>query len=245
MADISEQSIERTTDGLYQPKNADRLIAIWRGRTGPGRLSIGGAPEGYDARILTAGFRGLGRSIIHVCRDDARLARLISSLDFFAPDLPVRALPAWDCVPYDRVSPNAELVARRLDTLASMATSPDKPVLLLTTVSAILQRVPPAIAFRDAIIDLEPGGQIAQEKLLAYFGRNGYRRAGTVREPGEYAIRGGIVDVFPPGEETPLRLDFFGDELETVRRFDAVSQRTIGEEQALRLIPVSEVILDD
>ena len=224
---------------------ADGLTALWRAFDGRGRKSIAGAPEGYDARILAAGLRCLQRPIIHVCRDDARLSRLISSLDFFAPDIPVRALPAWDCVPYDRVSPNAELVARRLDALAALANAPATPVLLLTTVSAVLQRVPPASAFRDAVIDMHPGSEIAQNDLLAYFTRNGYRRAGTVREPGEYAIRGGIVDVYPPGEETPLRLDFFGDELESIRRFDAVSQRTIGEVEALRLIPVSEVILDD
>jgi transcription-repair coupling factor (superfamily II helicase) len=209
-----------------------------------GRKAIGGAPEGHDARILAAGLDCLDRPIIHVCRDDARLARLSSSLAFFAPDAPVLALPAWDCVPYDRVSPNAELVARRLTTLAALSNAPDRPVLLLTTVSAILQRVPPPSAFQGAVIELEPGSEIPQNDLLAFFGRNGYRRAGTVREPGEYAIRGGIVDVYPPGEATPLRLDFFGDELESIRRFDAVSQRTIGEDDALRLIPVSEVILD-
>lgn len=213
--------------------------------SGAERKSIGGAPECYDARILAAGIECLDRPIIHVCRDDARLARLISALDFFAADAAVLALPAWDCVPYDRVSPNAELVAKRLDTLAALANAPDRPVLLLTTVSAILQRVPPASAFRGSVIDMKPGAEIAQKDLLAFFGRNGYRRAGTVREPGEFAIRGGIVDVFPPGEETPLRLDFFGDELESIRRFDAVSQRTIGDDDRLRLIPVSEVILDD
>jgi transcription-repair coupling factor (superfamily II helicase) len=224
---------------------ADGLTALWRALDGPGRKSIAGAPEGYDARVLAAGLRCLQRPMIHVCRDDARLSRLASALGFFAPDLAVRALPAWDCVPYDRVSPNAELVARRLDTLAALAGAPKAPVLLLTTVSAILQRVPPAGAFADAVIDMKPGAEIPQDALLAFFTKNGYRRAGTVREPGEFAIRGGIVDVFPPGEATPLRLDFFGDELETIRRFDAVSQRTTGEETALRLIPVSEVILDD
>ena len=229
-----------------------------------GRYTVGGAPEGHDARILAAALTALGRPVIHVCRDDARLARLRSALAFFAPELLVLSLPAWDCVPYDRVSPNAELVARRLDTLTALAGGrlrpaadierparddtraggPAQPVLLLTTVSAALQRVPPASAFRGGAIDVGPGAQLPQAGLLAFFARNGYRRAGTVREPGEYAVRGGIVDVYPPGTESPLRLDFFGDELETIRCFDAVSQRTIGEDDRLRLIPVSEVILD-
>ncbi|MGH6618019.1 MAG: transcription-repair coupling factor, partial [Alphaproteobacteria bacterium] len=245
MADLFEPSVDPSADGRGGGRSPVRLTTLWRGMRSPGRYAIGGAPEGYDARILAAGLAALGRPVIHVCRDDARLSRLRSALQFFAPDTPVLALPAWDCVPYDRVSPNAELVARRLDTLTSLASGREKPVLLLTTVSAALQRVPPARAFRGAAIEMKPGSQAPQGELLAYFARNGYRRAGTVREPGEFAIRGGIVDVFPPGAEAPLRLDFFGDELETIRRFDAVSQRTIGEETHLHLIPVSEVILDE
>ena len=249
MAELSDQSADRTADvhdgGRVEARARNSLDAIWRRLHARGRYTIAGAPEGHDARILAEGLHALRRPIIHVCRDDARLSRLISALDFFAPDIAVLALPAWDCVPYDRVSPNAELVARRLHTLTALAAEQEGPVLLLTTVSAMLQRVPPANAFRGAVMEMKPGSVVPQADLLAFFGRNGYRRSGTVREPGEYAIRGGIVDVFPPGAEAPLRLDFFGDELETIRKFDAVSQRTIGEAPHLELIPVSEVVLDE
>ncbi len=249
MAELFDQSGHGSVDvddgEPVEGRTGNPLAAIWCRLRAPGRYTIAGAPEGHDARILAEGLRALGRPVIHVCRDDARLSRLISALDFFAPDIPVLALPAWDCVPYDRVSPNAELVARRLHTLTALAAEQAEPVLLLTTVSAVLQRVPPAKAFRGAMIEMKPGSVVPQAGLLAFFSRNGYRRAGTVREPGEYAIRGGIIDVFPPGADSPLRLDFFGDELESVRKFDAVSQRTIGEASDLHLIPVSEVVLDD
>ena len=185
------------------------------------------------------------RSILHVARDDARMAATAEMLRFTAPDLVVLAFPAWDCLPYDRVSPNAEIVARRLDVLSRLAQGKQAPPVVLTTVSAILQRVPARAVLAEAGLAARAGEELPQSALLAFFAGNGYHRAGTVREPGEYAVRGGIVDVFPPGEGEPLRLDFFGDELESIRRFDAMTQRSTGNEESFTLQPVSEVPLTE
>lgn len=165
-------------------------------------------------------------------------------LAFIDPTLLTVTLPAWDCLPYDRVSPNAESVAGRLDALSALASGLDGACVVLTTVAAVLQKVPPAQSFRESTLSAAVGSQCPVDDLQAFFERNGYRRANTVREPGEYAIRGGIVDVFPPGESDPLRLDFFGDDLETIRRFDAMSQRTLGQSDHMTLRPVSEIMLD-
>ncbi len=183
--------------------------------------------------------------ILHVSRDDARMAALAEMLHFVASELEVWSFPAWDCLPYDRVSPNAEIVARRLDILSRLARNGTPRGIVLTTVNAILQRVPPRAALAGATLSVQTGDIVPQSRLLAYFADNGYHRAGTVRERGEFAIRGGIVDVFPPGASEPLRLDFFGEELETVRRFDAMSQRTTGTEQGFSLRPVSETPVTD
>jgi transcription-repair coupling factor (superfamily II helicase) len=183
--------------------------------------------------------------VLHVARDDAHMAALAGMLRFAAPDIEVVLFPAWDCLPYDRVSPNAEIVARRLDVLSRLAHRVPDHAIVLTTVSAVLQRVPPRAELADATLSARVGEEIPQARLADFFTSNGYHRAGTVREPGEYAIRGGIVDVFPPGESEPLRLDFFGDELEAVRRFDAMTQRTTGNEDAILLRPVSEVPVTD
>ncbi len=199
-------------------------------------------PEGLDA-VLLAACAGAG-PIVHVARDDARLSRLVDLLRFAAPRLRVLSFPAWDCLPYDRVSPNPGIVARRLDALSRLQAG-EAVDIVVTTVSAILQRVPPRAALAGTTLSPAVGEAIGLERLTAFFADNGYHRAGTVREPGEFAVRGGIVDVFPPGESEPLRLDFFGDELESVRRFDAMTQRTTGAEQGLMLRPVSEVPLTD
>ncbi|MFT6581429.1 MAG: transcription-repair coupling factor (superfamily II helicase) [Alphaproteobacteria bacterium] len=172
------------------------------------------------------------------------MAQLAQALPFFAPNINILVFPAWDCLPYDRVSPNTEILSRRLDTLATLAVSND-PIVLITTISAILQKVPKRATYEGAIISGAIGDSIVVEQLLAFLEGNGYIRAGTVREPGEYAVRGDIVDIFPPGAGDPVRLDFFGDELEGVRSFDAMNQRTIEVLESFSLRPVSEVTLDD
>ncbi|UCH76163.1 MAG: transcription-repair coupling factor [Rhodospirillales bacterium] len=196
--------------------------------------------------LLSDAAAGSGaRPILHIARDDSRMVSVARDLGFVTPDLDVRTFPAWDCLPYDRVSPNAEIIARRLDLLSRLAQGGATPSIVVTTVSAVLQKLPPREALADAILSLEVGGQIPQGQLLSFFADAGYRRAATVREPGEFAVRGGIIDVFPPGEPEPLRLDFFGDELEAVRRFDAMTQRGTGTEEDLVLRPVSEVPLTE
>ena len=174
------------------------------------------------------------------------MARMADALAFFAPKLEIMTFPAWDCLPYDRLSPNGEVVARRLDVLTRIATGDlPSPLVLLTTVSAAVQRLPARDVFKNATLSGSVGSQIEQSAMVSFFKRNGYNRSSTVREAGEYALRGGIVDVFPPSAGSPLRLDFFGDELEGIRTFDAMTQRTEEVLDGFHFGPVSEVILDD
>jgi transcription-repair coupling factor (superfamily II helicase) len=213
----------------------------------PGRLTIGGAPEGHDAFVLgTLIAAGKVTSLLHVCRDDGRMARCREALAFFHPALDVVTLPAWDCLPYDRVSPNAEIMSRRIDSLARLAEpGAGAPRIVLTTVNAILQRVPPRRLFHDRVLRLGRGGRIALDRLIGFLERNGYGRSETVRESGEFAVRGGILDLFPSGAAAPLRLDFFGDAIEGIRSFDPLSQRSTGTVDRVALKPVNEVLLDD
>jgi transcription-repair coupling factor (superfamily II helicase) len=217
----------------------------------PGRILFADAPEGVDALILAQIIaqqeaKGTRRPLLHVARDDARMARLAEAFAFFAPQAEVLTIPAWDCLPYDRVSPHRDIVARRIDTLTRLDGSgpPAGGWLVITTVNALLQRVPPRSALAGRALTGRPGDRLDPQTLSGFFARNGYERADTVGEPGEYALRGGLVDIYPPGEDQPLRLDFFGDELESLRRFDPLTQRTIGTAEAFILKPVSEVFLD-
>jgi transcription-repair coupling factor (superfamily II helicase) len=218
----------------------------------PGRILLANAPEGVDALVLAetlAARLAAGRSgpLLHVARDDARMARLVEAVRFFAPQAEVLALPAWDCLPYDRVGPHRDIVARRITCLAALLApaAPGGGRLVITTVNALLQRLPPRAALAGRVLAGRPGDRLDPQDLAAFFQANGYERSETVGEPGEYALRGGIVDVFPPGEAQPLRLDFFGDELESLRRFDPLSQRTTGQAERFALRPVSEAVLDE
>jgi transcription-repair coupling factor (superfamily II helicase) len=213
----------------------------------PSRLLIAGAPEGQDARILAdiAKRRGAG-GLLHVALDDQRMARLAEAVAFFAPEVELIQIPAWDCLPYDRVSPNVDIVSRRVEGLTRLIEpAKGRARLILTTVNALLQKVPPRGAFSHATFHAKIGDRIDLDKLQAYLAHNGYTRAQTVREAGEFAIRGGIIDLFPPGTEEPLRLDLFGDELEGVRAFDPMSQRTTEKRDGIALKPMSEVFLDE
>ncbi len=214
--------------------------------TPPEARLLASAPPGLDALWLAREAARAGAApLLHVARDAGRASVLAELVRFYAPALEIVVLPAWDCLPYDRVSPNPDLMARRLEALAGLVgDNAARPRLVITTINALLQKLPPPELIRSGRFAAEAGGRIDREALLACLARNGYRRSGTVVEPGEYAVRGGIIDIFPTGSEQPLRLDLFGDLLEAIRAFDPLSQRSEGNVSRLELGPVSEVMLD-
>jgi transcription-repair coupling factor (superfamily II helicase) len=210
------------------------------------RLLVAGAIEGLDALFLAEQVRSVeGRQWLHVARDGGRANHLAELIAHFTPEAEILVLPAWDCLPYDRVSPNPDVMAKRLETLARLLEERDHPQLVLTTVNALVQKVPAAASLRSGLFAAVAGERIDRQQLLGSLARNGYRRSGAVVEAGEYAVRGGIIDIFPAGAEAPLRLDLFGDELETIRTFDPLTQRSLGKVDRLAIRPVSEVMLDE
>jgi transcription-repair coupling factor (superfamily II helicase) len=211
-----------------------------------GRMTIAGAPEGVDALVLAGWASGHPlRDALHLARDDQRMARMAAALRFFAPEVEVLLFPAWDCLPYDRVSPNTEVVSRRIDTLTRLAAARDgRPRIVLATINAFLQRVPRRATLVDATRAFAVGDALDLEQLLAYLTSNGYSRSETVREPGEYAIRGGLVDLYPAGAPEPVRIDLFGNEIERLRGFDPLSQRTTGTIDQIVLKPAGEILLN-
>ena len=209
-----------------------------------GRLRIAGAPEGLDALALATIAQGRPGGVLHVAASDMSLTAMAQALAFFAPDLDVVTVPAWDCMPYDRVSPSSLVLSQRMAALSRLATGSNGGRVVLTTANAAAQRLPARSTVTAASFRAKPGERIDVEALTIYLVRDGYNRAGTVREPGEYAVRGGIIDVFPPGRADPVRLDLFGDTLESIRAFDALTQRTSGTATELALQPVSEILLD-
>ena len=216
--------------------------------TAPGPLLVTGVPEGLDAWLLAEIIANApGRQILHVARDDARMARLAESLAFIAPTVERLLMPAWDCLPYDRVSPHRGVVSQRLETLLRLSESPSpgpRGRFVLTTVNALLQRVVAPEDLAGARLEVGVDDRIGRETFLKYFERNGYGRAAAVIEPGEYAVRGGIIDVYPALGEVPLRIDQFGDRVEGIRVFDPIDQRSKGKARHVVLTPMSEVVME-
>ena len=208
-------------------------------------INLSGAPDGFDANILSNFITEKQKSIIFVARDDKRLDLMRKSLWFFSPNIPILNFPSWDCLPYDRVSPNADVSSARMATLAALSSGFEAPLVLLTTLNAITQYIPNRTIVSNNSFVAIVGRTINVKELRAYFSKMGFVQTPTVTEPGDYAIRGGIIDVFPPGESGPVRMDLFGDELESARRFDPVTQRTVENLDRIEFAPVSEVILDD
>ncbi len=211
----------------------------------PNHVTVGGAPEGYDAQLVLNEIARSGGPVCHVARDDKRLEGMRAALEFFASDMPVFVFPGWDCLPYDRVSPNADIAAARVATLAALVHQMPERFVLLTTLNAATQRVPAREVLREAAFTARVNQRVDEDALRKFLVRMGFTQSPTVMEPGDYAIRGGIIDIFPPGESGPVRLDLFGDVLDGARRFDPVSQRTTEKLEVVELAPVSEVILDE
>ncbi|MGN6065330.1 transcription-repair coupling factor [Brevundimonas diminuta] len=208
---------------------------------------LGGAPEGLDALIVAERIKAQGGTALFIARDYQRTGNFIQAFRFFAKDIEVLEYPSWDCLPYDRLSPTASVAAQRMATLTRLATrdpADRTPLLVVATVAAAAQRTPPRSAVTGAGFAAKVGADLDTASLERYVAANGYVRASTVSERGEYAIRGGVIDVFPPGFEEPVRLDMFGSELESIRAFDPETQRSTRQLKAVSLSPVSEVLLD-
>jgi transcription-repair coupling factor (superfamily II helicase) len=179
---------------------------------------------------------------VYVARDGQRQAAIEAGVAFFAPEIEVLSLPAWDCQPYDRASPNAPVVARRMATLSRLVRSRggERPRVVVTTINALLQRLPPFGWVSKESLSAAPGNAVDIGDLSRWLEMNGFSRAGTVRDVGEYAVRGGIVDLYAAGAIGAVRLDFFGDTLESIKAFDPETQRSTHPLRALELVPMSE-----
>ena len=220
-------------------------IGLPKGRTG--QFIVDGVADGFEAFALASAAAEAAPDgpLLFVARDGQRLPAIIEALAFAAPDLPVLEFPAWDCLPYDRVSPGSDAAARRLDALSAMAALRKAPhrAVILTTANALLQRIPPAEVIEAQAFRAKPGSNVNMNTLISRLETSGFERVPTVRDVGEFAVRGGILDLFAPGADEALRLDFFGDTLETVRAFDVATQRTTGTRNEMSLQPMTEVTL--
>jgi transcription-repair coupling factor (superfamily II helicase) len=209
-------------------------------------ITLAGAPAGFLPWLAADLARAAQGRAVFIAPDEAAMRALADAAGYFAPELEVLSFPAWDCLPYDRSSPSLRSTSERLATLHALQRKAERPQLLVTTVNAATQRTLTRFRVRQLVARLVPGERIDRDRLASLLQANGYVRTDTVADAGEFAVRGGLVDLFPAGESEGLRLDFFGDEIESVRRFDPATQRTIGKaEGGFTLLPASEALLDE
>jgi transcription-repair coupling factor (superfamily II helicase) len=208
-------------------------------------LTLSSIARGAQPLVLADLARAAKGRAVFIAPDDAAMRAVAEAAGYFAPELDVVEFPAWDCLPYDRSSPALSVSARRLAALHRLQGKGTGPQLFVTTINALLQRVVTPFRIRESVRLLKPGMEIGRESLIALLQRQGYSRTDTVADAGEFAVRGSIFDIFPSGLEQGLRLDFFGDELETLRLFDPNTQRSTGSVEEHLLLPASEVLLDE
>ncbi len=213
-------------------------------------LTLAGVPAGFlpwlaaDLSRAAHGRSKPSRAVV-VAADEAAMRALADTVPLFAPDVDVLTLPAWDCLPYDRASPALRVMAERLSALNALQQPLKKPQLLLLTANGATQRVLSPFRIRQLTRRIAAGDRVDRDSLIGQLAALGYQRTDSVAEHGEFAVRGSLVDLFPSGERDALRLDFFGDEIESIRRFDPADQRSTGSARAFTLMPASEALLDD
>ncbi|HXH53675.1 MAG TPA: transcription-repair coupling factor [Sphingomicrobium sp.] len=213
-------------------------------------LTLAGVPTGFlpwlaaDLARAAHGTGKGGRAVV-ITADEAAMRALAETVPLFAPEVEVLTLPAWDSLPYDRASPALRVMAERLATLSALQVPRKKPQLLVATANAATQRLLTPFRIRQLTRRIAVGERLDRDVLIGQLSALGYQRTDAVAEAGEYAVRGSLIDLFPAGESQALRLDFFGDEIESLRRFDPADQRSTDRADAFTLMPASEALLDE
>jgi transcription-repair coupling factor (superfamily II helicase) len=200
--------------------------------------------HGSSASYTLAELSKKGKPIVYVCADTAHVQTLEKELSFFLDsEIPIYSFPDWECLPYDRVSPHPDIISQRLLALHKLPQM--QAGVLIIPITALMQRLTPASYITTHSFMLSTGDEFNTEQFRKQLSDAGYYSVDQVMSPGEFAVRGGIVDVFPSGMNSPFRLDLFDTTIETIRLFDTETQRSDEQLEEIRLLPAREFPLDD
>ena len=202
------------------------------------------APPGQAARYMVAEMSA-AKPGLYIGADRNALKTMRNCLEFLAPDMPIIEIPDWDCPPYSGISPSFGCSAARIGALSRMANEDLGGIMHLATAATAMQKLVPRAELAASGLECRCGHRIGLEALSKRLSQLGFRKCGRVLERGEFAVRGSIVDVFPATASNPVRFDFFGDLIETIRIFSPETQMTIGRTEAVILSQVSEIVLTE
>lgn len=178
--------------------------------------------------------------LLVITPNTASAQRLEQDLYFYS-DVPVLPFPDWETLPYDSFSPHQDIVSARLRTLRQLQDGVRG--IVLVPINTLMQRLPPVEYIAGRVMTLKTGERLNRETFRESLSRAGYRAVETVYEPGEYAMRGALIDLFAMGMDEPIRIDLFDDEIDTLRHFDPGSQRSTEKRESLELLPAHEYSL--
>ncbi len=227
------------------------LLAIIDETAGLGRLreallrpsarAIAGVSDAAKPAALATLVADEGRPVLVLTGRPARAEVLAEEIAaWVGPSSDVLLFPERDALPYERLAPARETVRDRLNAIVALAE--ERPCVIVASALALAQRTLSPDDLIRSVLDLRPGQGLKMETLLRDLARLGYTMEPLVQEAGEASRRGGIVDVFPPTERAPLRIEFFGDEIESIRTFSASTQRTSGPVEEARIVPAQELL---
>ena len=224
----------------------EHLRRILTEPVGPGTWRVQGLKGGARPFFLYRLLQALERPTVIVTPTGKEAERLASDLRFFfaEPDdaapfaRRVHYLPSWEVTPFEDLSPTADVVAARIEGLYHLRQS--RHPIVVTTPESLAQRVPPREVFAARYLYLVEGEEIDRDAVAEQLTSWGYRRVPLVEDRGDFAVRGGIIDVFPPAHPSPLRLQLLGDTIEALHEFDPVSQRLAAKQAELLILPMRE-----
>src|SRR5437773_1515420 len=216
-------------------------------RIAPGKRFVLPLPPGSADALLLArsaeAHKAEGRATAILTADPADAQRLSDELLFFAPSLRVAVFPDWETLPYDTFSPHQDLISERLATLWRIRQG-EVDVVLLPASTALVRLAPPSF-LAAYTFNFKQKEKLNEAALKAQLTLAGYSHVSQVVSPGEYAVRGGLIDLFPMGSNVPYRVDLFGDEVDSIRTFDPDSQRSLYPVPEVRLLPGREFPMDE
>ena len=209
-------------------------------------LNYAPAPDGVQIFFINQLKK---QNILLITLDDKKIDELSQMAELFLNNYQIITLTAWDTIPYDRISPNVEILNNRIATLSQLALNQydSKPTILITSVNAFLQKLPPKEIIKKACFKIKKGDSLNQEILSLFLVENGYKNSPLAQEQGEFSVRGGIIDIVPINSAYGYRIDFFGDDIENIKLYDLDTQISIQKENTTEIIlfPASEVLLND
>ncbi|CAM3724511.1 transcription-repair coupling factor [Polynucleobacter arcticus] len=210
------------------------------------RFTFSGLVGSADAALIAQSalrYRSKFSVMVIFCAQAQEAQRLLEEIPAFAPQLKTRLLPDWEILPYDHFSPHQDLVSERLATLYELLNGSCD--IVLVPITTALQRLGPPNFLSGHTFFFRQGDKLNEAALKLQLQQAGYDPVSAVMRPGEYSIRGGLIDLFPMGSSLPYRLDLFGDEIEQIRAFDPDTQRSLYPVKEVRLLPGHEFPFDD